>query len=594
MPPAKPDTGAKRSELLEAMLELMPLFKRSLWFSVVTTFLSLAPIVYMQEVYGRVVNSRNAETLLMLTILLVIVLAIIEFLEWIRAEVMSGAGVDLNIKLAERVFNASFDANLRKVPGATQALSDLREIRSFFGSPATPALLDAPLSLFFLLLIFVISPRMGFFACMGAVLMAVTNVLAERRVKPAMDAAQKAASEAQAYAGSALRNAPVIEAMGMMGAIESRWLKVQRQFLYHQAVASDHAGTSAAMSRLLMMAQGSLLLGFGCLLTLEGVITDGGAGMIIASILGGRALQPLVQLIAMWKQVISARQAYGRLDAFLQAVPAREPGMPLPPPKGQLSADGVVVNAPGLPLQILRGVSFAAQPGEAVAVVGPSASGKSTLARALVGVWPLAAGAVRLDGVSVHAWHKSELGRHMGYLPQDVELFDGNLAENIARFGDVDDAALDAAIDAVGLRSTVDALADGVATQIGDDGATLSGGQRQRVGLARAIYGLPRLIVLDEPNSSLDEAGERDLLQVIALLKAKGCTVIIITHRTSVLPVVDKMLVLAEGQARLFGPRDEVLARLRGAQPQPTAAVAPGGTPATPAAPGGAAPAAAT
>jgi ATP-binding cassette subfamily C exporter for protease/lipase len=313
------------------------------------------------------------------------------------------------------------------------------------------------------------------------------------------------------------------------------------------------------------------------------VITDGGAGMIIASILGGRALQPLVQLIAMWKQVISARQAWGRLDQFLQAVPAREPGMPLPPPKGQLSAEGVVVNAPGLPVQILRGVSFRVEPGEALAVVGPSASGKSTLARALVGAWPLAAGAVRLDGVSVHAWHKSELGRHIGYLPQDVELFDGNLAENIARFGDVDDAALDAAIDAVGLRATVDALPEGVATQIGDDGATLSGGQRQRVGLARAVYGLPRLIVLDEPNSSLDEAGERDLLQAIALLKSQGCTVIVITHRTSVLPAVDKLLVLAEGQVRLFGPRDEVMARLRGTPAQQPAPVAPAAGPLAPA-----------
>jgi ATP-binding cassette subfamily C exporter for protease/lipase len=299
------------------------------------------------------------------------------------------------------------------------------------------------------------------------------------------------------------------------------------------------------------------------------MIPDGGSAMIIASILGGRALQPLVQVVGMWKPVVSVRQAWGRLDQFLQAVPARERGMPLPPPKGQLSVEGLVVMAPGLPLQILRGVTFALQPGEVVAVVGPSASGKSTLARTLVGAWPAAAGAVRLDGVSVHAWHKSELGRYIGYLPQDIELFEGTLAENIARFDDVDTAALNAAIDAVGLRSVVDALPLGAASPIGDDGAILSGGQRQRVGLARAIYRLPRLIVLDEPNSSLDEAGERDLLQVIAMLKSQGCTVVVITHRTSVLPVVDRMLVLADGQVRLFGPRDEVMARLRGVAAQP-------------------------
>jgi len=562
------------SELSEAAWSLLPLFKRSLWFSLAITLLSLGPIVYMQEVYGRVVNSRNVETLIMLSVLLLATIALQEFLEWIRTEVMSGAGVDLNVKLAERVFNGSFEANLRKVPGATQALSDLREIRNFAGSMAMPALLDAPLSLLFLLLIFLISPRMGFFSCLGAVAMGVASVMAERRVKPAMDAAQRSASEAQSYAGSALRNAPVIEAMGMMGAIESRWLKVQRRFLYYQAVASDHAGSSAAMSRMIMMAQGSLLLGFGCWLTLEGMIPDGGSAMIIASILGGRALQPLVQVVGMWKPVVSVRQAWGRLDQFLQAVPARERGMPLPPPKGQLSVEGLVVMAPGLPLQILRGVTFALQPGEVVAVVGPSASGKSTLARTLVGAWPAAAGAVRLDGVSVHAWHKSELGRYIGYLPQDIELFEGTLAENIARFDDVDTAALNAAIDAVGLRSVVDALPLGAASPIGDNGAILSGGQRQRVGLARAIYRLPRLIVLDEPNSSLDEAGERDLLQVIAMLKSQGCTVVVITHRTSVLPVVDRMLVLADGQVRLFGPRDEVMARLRGVAAQPAEAQA--------------------
>jgi ATP-binding cassette subfamily C exporter for protease/lipase len=562
------------SELREAALSLMPLFKRSFGFSFAIALLSLGPIVYMQEVYGRVVNSRNVETLLMLSLLIAAVIVIQELLEWIRTEVLAGAGVDLNIKLAKRVFNASFEANLRKVPGATQALADLREIRNFMGGIAMAAILDAPLSLLMLLLIFLISPRLGFLSCIGAALMGLSNVLAERRVKPAMDEAQRSSSQALAYASSALRNAPVIEAMGMVSAIQWRWLKAQRRFLYFQALASDEAGTSAAMSRMIMMLQGSLLLGFGCFLTLEGVISDGGSGMIIASILGARALQPLMQLIGMWKQVISARQAWTRLDQFLLAVPARERGMPLPPPTGQLSVEGLIVNAPGGGSQILRSVSFSALPGQVLTVVGPSASGKSTLARALVGVWPAAAGAVRLDGVSVHSWDKSELGRHIGYLPQDVELFDGTLAENIARFDDVDEAALDAAIDAAGLRTTVTALPLGAASPIGDDGATLSGGQRQRVGLARAIYRRPQLIVLDEPNSSLDDAGERDLLNVIAMLRSHGCTVIVISHRISILEVTDQMLVLGDGQVRLVGPRDEVMSRIRGGPAQNTPNVA--------------------
>jgi ATP-binding cassette subfamily C exporter for protease/lipase len=562
------------SELREAALSLMPLFKRSFGFSFAIALLSLGPIVYMQEVYGRVVNSRNVETLLMLSLLIAAVIVIQELLEWIRTEVLAGAGVDLNIKLAKRVFNASFEANLRKVPGATQALADLREIRNFMGGIAMAAILDAPLSLLMLLLIFLISPRLGFLSCIGAALMGLSNVLAERRVKPAMDEAQRSSSQALAYASSALRNAPVIEAMGMVSAIQWRWLKAQRRFLYFQALASDEAGTSAAMSRMIMMLQGSLLLGFGCFLTLEGVISDGGSGMIIASILGARALQPLMQLIGMWKQVISARQAWTRLDQFLLAVPARERGMPLPPPTGQLSVEGLIVNAPGGGSQILRSVSFSALPGQVLTVVGPSASGKSTLARALVGVWPAAAGAVRLDGVSVHSWDKSELGRHIGYLPQDVELFDGTLAENIARFDDVDEAALDAAIDAAGLRTTVTALPLGAASPIGDDGATLSGGQRQRVGLARAIYRRPQLIVLDEPNSSLDDAGERDLLNVIAMLRSHGCTVIVISHRISILEVTDQMLVLGDGQVRLVGPRDEAMSRIRGGPAQNTPNVA--------------------
>lgn len=552
------------SELRDAARSLMPLFKRSFGFSFAITLLSLGPIVYMQEVYGRVVNSRNVETLVMLSLLLMTVIVVQELLEWIRTEVLAGAGVDLNVKLAERVFNASFEANLRKVPGATQALADLREIRNFMGSMAMPAILDAPLSLFMILLIFLISPRLGFLSCIGAVLMGISNVIAERRVKPAMDEAQRSSSQALAYASSALRNASVIEAMGMIDAIQWRWLRAQRRFLYFQALASDEAGASAAMSRMIMMLQGSLLLGFGCFLTLEGVISDGGGGMIIASILGGRALQPLMQLIGMWKQVVSARQAWARLDQFLQAVPAREPGMPLPPPTGRLSVESVIVNAPGGHPQILRGVSFSAEPGRVLTIVGPSASGKSTLARTLVGVWPTVAGAVRLDGVSVHSWHKSELGRHIGYLPQDIELFEGTLAENIARFDQVDEAALDAAIDAAGLRSTVMALPLGAASPIGDDGATLSGGQRQRVGLARAIYRMPQLIVLDEPNSSLDDAGERDLLNAIAMLRSNGCTVIVISHRTSILAVTDQMLVLGDGQVRLVGPRDEVMSRIRG------------------------------
>jgi ATP-binding cassette subfamily C exporter for protease/lipase len=321
------------------------------------------------------------------------------------------------------------------------------------------------------------------------------------------------------------------------------------------------------------MAQASLLLGAGCWLTIKGEFPGAGGMMIVASALGGRILAPIVQVIAMWKQVVNARDAYGRLDRLLQAVPARTTGMPLPPPRGTLSVEGAVAGAPGSPTPIIRGVSFLLPAGEVLAVVGPSASGKSTLARLMVGIWPTAAGKVRLDGADVFSWNKAELGPHIGYLPQEVELFDGTLAENIARFGEIDMGKVEAAARAVGVHDAILALPQGYDTRIGDDGCFLSGGQRQRVGLARAIYGNPRFVVLDEPNSSLDEAGEIALAQTLRDLKAQDATVVVITHRTSVLAAVDRMLILLDGQVQAYGPRDEVLAALQ-RPPQPAQAVA--------------------
>ena len=292
--------------------------------------------------------------------------------------------------------------------------------------------------------------------------------------------------------------------------------------------------------------------------------------MIVAWVLGPKALAPLVQVVALWKNVVNARDAYGRLDSLLSSLPARAEGMPLPPPKGLLTVEGVVAGAPGSPVPIIRGVSFGVPPGHILAMVGPSGSGKTTLARLMVGLWPASSGKVRLDGVDIFPWNKAELGPHMGYLPQGIELFDGSLAENIARFGVVDMAKVEAATRAVGVHEVIMALPNGYETRIGEDGCFLSGGQRQRIGLARAIYGDPKFIVLDEPNSSLDEAGEAALVQTLLALKSRGSTIIVITHRTSVLAAVDLLLVLRDGTVHMVGPRDDVLAALRQAQnPQP-------------------------
>jgi len=551
----------KRSELRAALLSLKPFFRQAIFFSVFINLLVLAPSAYMLEVYGRVVNSRNGTTLAMLTLLVLGVYAVLEVCEWVRKEILHHGALNFDALIGERVFNAIFEANLRRLPGAsTQAMSDLRSLREFISSQALLAIIDIPLALLFLAVLYAINPIIGHVALAGALLQTVLAWLTERDTQPLLTAANRSAISAQNYASGTLRNAQVIEAMGMLGSIHQRWMSKQREFLVLQAQASDKSGGYSAISRWVQLTLSSLLLGLGCWLILEGEFPGGGGMMMVTSMLGGKVLGPIVQVIGMWKQVVNARDAFGRLDKLLQAVPEKEVGMPLPPPKGTLSVEAVVAGAPGAPTSIIRGVSFALPAGEVLAIIGPSASGKSTLARLLVGVWPAASGKVRLDGVDISSWNKAELGPHIGYLPQGVELFDGSLAENIARFGEVDMARVEAAARAVGVHELILQLPQAYDTRIGDEGCFLSGGQRQRIGLARAIYGKPRYIVLDEPNSSLDEVGELALLQALQAMKAQGMTLVVVTHRTSLLPVVDRMLVLREGQVAAYGPRDEVLA----------------------------------
>jgi ATP-binding cassette subfamily C exporter for protease/lipase len=499
------------------------------------------------------------------------VYVLLELFEWVRAGILHHASLGFDARMNGRVFDVMFEGNLRRIQGvSSQVINDLKTLREFIGSPVVLAIMDVPLSMLYIVVIFMIHPVMGYVAMAGALLQVGLAYLTERNTQPPLTKANRSAIAAQNYANGTLRNAQVIEAMGMLKHIHGRWMKKQKEFLAEQANASDLAGANMAVSRFLQLTQASLLLGVGCWLLIKGDFPGGGGLMLVASILGGRVLAPISQVIGMWKQVVNARDAYGRLDKLLQNVPVREPGMSLPPPKGMLSVEAVMAAAPGTQLPIIRGASFVVPAGEAVAIVGPSASGKSTLARLMVGVWPTLAGKVRLDGVDVFPWNKGELGPHNGYLPQGVELFDGTLAENIARFGEVDMAKVEASAKAVGVHEVIMALPQGYDTRIGDDGCFLSGGQRQRVGLARAIYGNPRFVVLDEPNSSLDEAGERALVETLLALKAQGTTIVVITHRTSVLAAVDRMLVLRDGQVQAYGPRDEVLAALqKAAQPAP-------------------------
>jgi ATP-binding cassette subfamily C exporter for protease/lipase len=551
------------SELRQAVSALNPYFKQAAWFSLFASLLILAPSGYMLEVYDRVVNSRSHMTLAMLTLLVMGAYVLMEVLEWVRSEVMHQASVDFDRRLSGRVFAAIFEANLKRLPGGSvQPMNDFRTVRDFLHAPVVLALMEAPVSLVFLLLIFAISPVLGWAAVVAAILQTFVGWLNERSTQPPLLAANRSAIAAQQYADGTLRNAQVIESMGMLRDIHRRWIDKQREFLGLQAMASEHAGYYQAISKFLQNTVSSMLLGLGAWLLLRNQLNGGAAYMIVGSILGGRVLAPLVQIVAQWQTVVNVRGAYGRLENLLASVPERQSGMALPAPQGQLQVENLIASAPGTQSPILKGVSFALQPGEVLAVVGPSASGKTTLARMLVGLWPAASGKVRLDGADVFTWNKVELGPHLGYLPQGVELFDGSVAENIARFGEVNQAQVESAARAVGLHDFIMALPRGYDNPVGTDGAMLSGGQRQRVALARALYGNPAFVVLDEPNSSLDEQGDAALANAIAQLKSRGTTFVVMTHRTSVLGVADKMLVLRDGQTQMFGPRDDVLKAL--------------------------------
>ena len=558
----KPQTPP--SELALAFEPLRPVIFRAIVFSMLISLLALAPTVYMLEVYERVVNSRSGMTLAMLTVMIVLAYAVMELLEKVRGALMRAAGVQIDKALSKRVYDAMFQGVLKKqVGGSPQIFTDLKAVREFLASPALMALFEAPVALFALALNFAISPILGWSSVFAALALVTVTWLNEKATREPLSQAIKSASEAQLFAQTSFRNVQVIESMGMLDAVHAKWQKRQRDFLAYQATASLGAGFWKANSNALQQVTGSTLLGLGAWLEMNNMLNGGASMMIIGSVIGGRILAPLAQLVAQWNAVVIFRGAWSRLETLLVTIPPKANSMPLPTPKGVLTVEGLTAGAPRSQVAIIRGVQFSLSSGEMLAVVGPSASGKTTLARLLVGLWPSMNGKVRLDGVDVHAWDKNELGPYLGYLPQGVELLDGTLAENIARFGNVDMTQVESAAKLVGLHDLIMSLPEGYNSPVGRDGALLSGGQRQRVGLARALYGKPVFVVLDEPNSSLDEAGDVALAKAIAALKQLGTTFVVMTHRASVLEVADKMLVIRDGVQQAFGPRDEVLAALQ-------------------------------
>ncbi|PIB61414.1 type I secretion system permease/ATPase [Pseudomonas sp. 2822-17] len=531
-------------------------------FSAVINLLMLAPALYMLQVYDRVLASGNQMTLLMLTLMILGLFGLMGALEWVRSQVVIRLGTQMDMRLNQRVYDAAFEAQLKggsqaSGQAAGQALHDLTTLRQFATGQALFAFFDAPWFPVYLLVIFLFHPWLGMLALGGAViLIALAWINHHVSQAPMAQASQLSISTSQ-QASANLRNADTIEAMGMLATLRGRWFSQHQAFLAQQNLASEKTAAVSAWSKGVRLALQSLVLGLGALLAVQGDITPG--MMIAGSILMGRVLTPIDQLIGVWKQWGSARLAFERLSKLLADNPARPARMSLPVPKGQLSVEQVSACAPGSRRPALANLGFNLPAGEVLGVIGPSGCGKSTLARVLVGAWAPLAGKVRLDGADLTQWDKQQLGPHIGYLPQDIQLFAGSIADNIARFAELDADNVLAAAQMAGVHELILQLPQGYDTVLGEGGAGLSGGQKQRVALARALYGLPALIVLDEPNANLDEVGEQALLQAIAQLKQQRRTVILITHKANVLSLTDQLLILKDGQLQAFGPTARVL-----------------------------------
>jgi ATP-binding cassette subfamily C protein EexD len=541
-------------------------------FSFVINLLMLVPSLYMLQVYDRVMTSRSIETLIMLTAIIVWLFLIMGLLEYVRSGLMIRLGSQLDAKLNRRLYGAMVDYALAKPgQGSAQAMSDLTNVRQFLTGNGLFAFFDSPWMPIYIAVLFILHPAFGWFSIGAAIVLVIVAVFNERSTKAPLAQANSFSIQSSQAVSAQLRSVEVLHAMGMLASLRERWLGKHLMFLERQSNASGKAAVWSNLSKSLRMLFQSLILGLGAYLAVKNEISP---GMLIAgSIIMGRALAPIDLMIATWKQFGSARSSYHRLDELLAAFPDRQDPMSLPIPEGNLAVEGAYLLPPGSRLQALINVSFAVQAGEVLGVIGPSAAGKSSLARALMGVWPLAMGKVRLDGADLNHYNRSELGPHIGYLPQDVELLEGTIAENIARFGSADPEKVVEAAQLAGVHEMISRLPGGYNTPLGLGGVSLSGGQRQRIGLARAMYGSPRIVVLDEPNSNLDDAGEQALVKAVLNFKKMGTTVVLITHRPGILSIADKILLLVEGKVHSFGLRDDVLRSLQKQKNQPPAAV---------------------
>src|SRR3954453_1228835 len=549
-------------------------------FSGVVNLLQLTTSVYMMQVFDRVLASRILDTLYYLSLIAIVATLVLALLEAVRGQVMQRLAAWVEQRVAPEGFVRALESTLRGRPYRMEALRDLAVCRGFLGSAGALSLYDVPWVPIYLGFIFMLHPIMGFIALGGAVILFGLTLTSELSTSKLLREANSASRASQRRGESISRNAEVIDSMGMLPAVIGHWRESVAAMTEPQQRAADRAAILVAATKFFRLAVQIAILGVGAYLVLNQELTSGAS--IAGSIIMGRALAPVEQLIGGWKQLVQARQSFRRLQAFLTQPRLRPAGMLLPEPTGRLTVERVSYAFPGRDMALIKGVNFTLWPGESLAIIGPSAAGKTTLIRLLMGTLPPFAGTVRLDGADVYQGMREDFGRHVGYLPQDVELFDGTVFSNIARLADADPAAVYEAAKLAGCHEMILRLPNGYDTQIGDGGQHLSGGQRQLVGLARAMFGRPKLIVLDEPNSNLDGDAEARLIQALERLEEQDTAVVLVSHRPTLVQGVDKVLLLKDGTLEMFGPRVEVLKRLM-TPPRPVTPPHPAEVPITPA-----------
>ncbi|QND62887.1 type I secretion system permease/ATPase [Mesorhizobium loti] len=560
---AKP-ANSRPSALQVVMKEARRAVRPLIWFSAGINMLMLTGALYMLQVYHRVLGSHSTETLVALTLMATTALATMAALEVVRQRLLAKVGTWMNARLAPVLLTASVEY-AAAAPGqvTTRPLRDLDQVRNFFTSPSIYPILDAPWAPIFFAAIFLMHPWLGWLALCGGIVLLALAVLNEYITRKPLTEAGSAQVRAYTQADAVIRNAEVVQSMGMLKPLLEIWKVHQDEANDGQSRASSRGGTISAIARSFRQALQMAILGLGAYLVLRNEASGG--IMIAASILMGRALAPVEQAIGTWKATVGARAAYKRLVAIAGQYQEATPALPLPRPKGRFEADNIGLARQGGGEPILKGISFHLNPGEVMALIGPSAAGKTSLARVLAGAWRPSAGRALLDGMDVAQWASEDRGRHVGYLPQDIELFAGTVSENICRFATLNPTVFNSVVKAAqlaGVHELIKGLPKGYATEIGESGAVLSGGQRQRIGLARALYGDPALLILDEPNSNLDKEGEDALAAAIGIAKATKTTVILIAHRPNIMEKVDKVLVINRGQQDLFGSRDHVFNEL--------------------------------